>query len=167
MLVLGALALAGTFAGAAAAEEPAAKPESGTMKLDIRSEDGSKVQLEISSGWIGALLSHSDIDCDGRRDRRTREMMSSLDGQGEGGVWKGRDDDGDRVLARRSRGMLKLESADEDGDLSTVEMPWEVAQCLLAGIEPAGDLGRRIASGEARIAIDLRDDGGRVSFRIE
>jgi hypothetical protein len=162
------VALAWTLAtGAGAAPGDRAPGDPGTLKIDVRSEDGSKLKLEVASSWVGAFLDRAEIECTGKTDRRTRQMMESLQAQGEGGVWKGVDRDGDRVHARRSRGMLKLENEDEDGDVSTVEMPWEVARCLFSGVDFDGDLAGRVARGEARFAIDVRDDGDRVQLRIE
>jgi hypothetical protein len=95
-------------------------------------------------------------------------MMQSLAGQGEGGVYRFVDeDDGDQVVARRSRGALKIESTGGDGERAVVEMPWEVAQCLMLGVEPPGDLGRRIARGDARLRVDVRDRDGRVRVSLD
>lgn len=146
------------------------KTEPASFSLHVESADGDEVRIEASSGWLGALIASADVECDGDADRQTRAMMEDLRRQGEGGFHRYRDeDDGDRVTGRRSRGSLKLETRGDDGDLAVVEMPWEVAECLMMGVEPPGDLGRRISRGEAKLSIDVRegDGGDRVTLRLE
>jgi hypothetical protein len=144
--------------------------EPATFSLHVESAEGEEVRIEATSGWLGALIASADVECEGDSDRQARAMMEDLRRQGEGGVHRYRDeDDGDRVIGRRTRGALKLETRGEDGDVAVVEMPWEVAECLMLGIDPPGDLGRRIARGEAKLAIDVRegDTGDRVTLRLE
>lgn len=161
-----ALSLSPSTLRAAGDEPPGNSPAS--LHLEVKGDDGENVDLHISSGWFGALVSAAALDCDGDADGDARRMMQSLRAQGEGGVWKDRDRDGDEVLARRAKGMLKIEAAEDDGGKAYVEMPWEVAECLMLGIEPAGDLGRRLARGEAKFRIQVDDhDGGTVRFAIE
>jgi hypothetical protein len=151
-----------------AAEAPKTGASHATLHIEVEGADGENVDLHLSSGWLGALISTASIDCDADADRDARRMMESLREQGEGGVWKDRDRDGDQVLARRAKGMLKIQTTETGGDRSYLEMPWEVAECLMLGIEPAGDLGRRIASGAAKFRIQVEDrDGGGVRFAIE
>lgn len=155
-------------AGAGAAGDPPPEGGKGALHLEVRGDDGDNVDLHLSSGWLGALISTARIDCDADSDGDARRMMESLREQGEGGVWKDRERDGDQVLARRAKGMLKIQSTDGDGDRSYVEMPWEVAECLMLGVEPPGDLGRRLARGEAKFRIQVDDrDGGTVRFALE
>jgi len=151
---------------------PAAKAWAGDDKaeLELRIEhDGEeKINLQIGSTWLGGLLAMAEIECDASGDRDVRRMMASLRDQGEGGVFEYVDrHDGDRVLARRSRGNLKIETYGNDGERATVEMPWETADCLMGGVAPAGALGDRIAKGLADLKIDVRDDDSRVRLKIE
>lgn len=164
-LMVAALAL---VAGPALAGE-ASKTEPARFSLHVESAEGDEVKIEASTGWLGALIASADIECEGDADARARAMMEDLRRQGEGGYHRYRDEDGDVVVGRRSRGSLKLETRDDDGDRSIVEMPWEVAECLMMGIDPPGDLGRRIARGEAKFSIDVResDGGDRVTLRLE
>jgi hypothetical protein len=163
------VAVLAAVAGPALADE--AKPaEPVKLSLHVESAEGDEVRIEASSGWLGALIASADVECEGDSDRQARLMMEDLRRQGEGGIHRYRDeDDGDLVIGRRARGALKLETRGDDGDVAVVEMPWEVAECLLSGIDPPGDLGRRIARGEAKLAIDVREgaDGDRVSLRLE
>lgn len=154
----------------ASAAETAAKddPAPAAFHLQVRGDDGDNVDLRLSSGWLGAIVSAATLECDGDADRDARRMMESLRDQGEGGVWKDRDRDGDRVLARRAKGQLKIETTDEEGERAFLEMPWELAECLMLGISPPGDLGRRIASGEAKFRVEVAGrDGGTVRMAIE
>ncbi len=161
-----ALLLSPSTLSAAAGERPEESPAS--LHLEVTGDDGERVDLQLSSGWFGALVSAASFDCDGDADGDARRMMESLRAQGEGGVWKDRDRDGDEVLARRAKGMLKIEAAGDEGGKAYVEMPWEVAECLMLGVEPAGDLGRRVARGDAKFRIRVDDrDGGTVRFAIE
>ncbi len=161
-----ALLTAPLAVGAAETTEPESARSS--LHLEIRGDDGDNVDLHLSSGWLGAIVAAATFECDGDADRDARRMMESLRGQGEGGVWKERNGDGDRVLARRAKGQLKIETVDDEGERADVEMPWEVAECLMLGIEPAGDLGRRIASGDAKFRVQVRGrDGGTVRLAIE
>ena len=159
-----ALVSAPVLAGDAGRTEPA------KFSLHVESAEGDEVRIEASSGWLGALISSVDVECDADSDPRTRAMMEDLRRQGEGGFHRYRDEeDGERVTGRRARGSLKLETRGDDGDLAVVEMPWEVAECLMMGVEPPGDLGRRVAAGDAKLSIDVRegDGGDRVTLRLE
>lgn len=159
-----ALLAAPALAGEAKKSEPA------SFSLHVESAEGDEVRIEASSGWLGALIAAADVECEGDADGQTRAMMEDLRRQGEGGIHRYRDeDDGDLVIGRRARGSLKLETRGDDGDRAVVEMPWEVAECLMMGIDPPGDLGRRIARGEAKLSIDVRegDAGDRVTLRLE
>lgn len=166
---LAAVVLAGVLSATAAraGDEPA-KDEAARLKIQIDGEDGSSVRLDVGAGWLAGLIEAVDVECESEAEGDERAMMLSLRSQGEGGVYRYREDDeGDDVVARRSRGALKIESTDRDGERSTVEMPWEVAECLLMGVDPPGDLGRRIARGEARMRLDLRDGDGRVRISLD
>jgi len=165
-----ALVLALALPLAAAAHDPhgKGKDDHATLRVDVEDEDGTRVHFELGSGWLGALISAVDIECDADSDARTRKMMRSLRRQGEGGVYRFRDEDGDDILARRRMGQLRIETRDaDDGERAVVEMPWEVAECLISGIDPPGDLGRRIAEGDARMKIDVRDGDGRVRISLD
>ncbi len=138
------------------------------LEVDIEQDGEETLHLQIGSSWLGALLAAAEIDCERSQDRDVRKMMDSLRARGEGAVFEYRDrDDGDRVLARRSRGNLKLETFGRDGERATVEMPWETADCLMGGTAPEGDLGERIMLGLADLKIDVRDDDSRVRVKIE
>lgn len=162
-VVAGALGAPAARAG----DEPA-KTEEARLKIQIEGEDGTSVKIDLGAGWLAGLIESVDVECEGDAEGDERAMMLSLRAQGEGGVFRYREDDeGDDVVARRSRGALKLESIDGDGERSTVEMPWEVAECLMMGVDPPGDLGRRLARGEARLRLDLRDGDGRVRISLD
>jgi len=162
MLGLAPLALAAPASAGAEKETPP------TLRIRVEDDDGSRVNVDLSAGWLGAIVEAADIECEAESDRQARAMMESLDRQGEGGVHRFIDeDDGDQVVARRSRGALKLESTGRDGEVAVVEMPWEVAQCLVMGVEPPGDLGPRIARGDARLRVDVRDRDGRVRVSLD
>jgi hypothetical protein len=163
--VLATLALAVAPARADDAPSPAAGPPA-TLHIEVEDDDGGSLKLALAAGWLGALIESADIDCEPDGDRRSRAMMVSLRAQGEGGVYEFEAEDGDRVIARRSRGALKLETRGGDGERATIEMPWEAAECLILGVEPPGDLGRRIARGEARLELDAREDGSRVRISL-
>ncbi|HSM13380.1 MAG TPA: hypothetical protein VLA66_04875 [Thermoanaerobaculia bacterium] len=153
---------------AAAAHDPGESHEDhATLKVHVEGEDGESVHFELGSGWLGALISAVDIECDAEGDAETRRMMKSLREQGEGGFYRFEDDDGDDVVARRRKGQLRIETREEDGERAVVEMPWEVAECLLLGVDPPGDLGRRIAAGEAATKSDVRDGDGRVRISLD
>lgn len=158
------------LAALAAPAVPAAAEENPKANLEVNIEKDGKetLHLEIGSSWLGAILAAAEIDCERAHDRDVRRMMDSLRHQGEGGVYEYTDrDDGDRVLARRSRGNLKLETIGRDGERASVEMPWETADCLMGGVAPEGDLGQRIAAGLADLKVDIRDDDSRVRVTIE
>ncbi len=147
---------------------PAKDDHATRLKIRVEDRDGSSVHIDLASTWLTGLIRSADIACKAEADRQARAMMQALDGQGEGGVYSYTDDDdGDRVVARRSRGALKIESTDRDGKVSVVEMPWEAARCLMMGIDPPGDLGKRIARGEAKLRFDVRDRDGRVRISVE
>lgn len=168
-VALGAAAVAAAalvFAGPVSAGEDKDSPPS--LKIRVEGEDGSRVSVDVGAGWLGAILAAADIDCKAGADRQARAMMESLEAQGEGGVYRFEDeDDGDLVVARRSRGALKIESTGRDGELAVIEMPWEAAQCLMMGVDPPGDLGRRIARGDAKLRVDVRDRDGRVRISFD
>jgi hypothetical protein len=147
---------------------PAQAESKARMSIQIETDEGSKVELETGADWLQGLISGADVTCDADHDRSTRKMMSSLTRQGEGGVYHGEDEDGGDFVARRRSGMLRIEKDDDDGERMLVEMPWDVAQCLMAGIEPAGDLGKRLARGEAKLRFETEgESGARVSIRLE
>src|SRR4029450_2519346 len=120
------------------------------MSIKIETEDGAKIELETGGGWLQGLIGNADGRCEADRDRSPRQMMSSLTRQGEGGVYRGEDEDGGDFTARRRGGMLRIEKPDDDGNRTLVEMPWDVAECLMSGIEPKGDIRGRLARGEAK-----------------
>jgi len=165
-LVSSALA---AFAVLALPAVPAAAGDHGAeIEVNVEKDGEETLHLQIGSSWLAGLIAAAEIECDASGDRDVRRMMASLREQGEGGVYEYRDsDDGDRVLARRSRGNLKIETYGRDGDRATVEMPWATADCLMGGVAPAGELGDRITKGLANLKIDVRDDDSRVRLRIE
>jgi hypothetical protein len=148
---------------------PAALPaDSGpTFRLEVDDDDGEQVRLELSSGWLSALVSRVAFDCDGADDRRTRLMAETLDRRGEGSVYEYEDRDGDEVVARRSRGQLILETRERGGDHAVVEMPWPLAECLMLGREPAGGFARWLEDEGVRLHVDARDGEGRVRVRFD
>lgn len=166
-LALSTLVLLGTATAGRAAEPGEGDRQPSSLRLTIEDDDGAKVDLRVGTGWLSGLLEQVEVDCDARPDRQTRRMMDSLTEQGEGGVWSGRDDDGDRILARRSSGQLKLESTRRDGGRAVVEMPWPAAECLLLGRTPAEGLGSALGQGKARMQIEAREDGKRVRLSFD
>jgi hypothetical protein len=153
---------------AAAAHDPGDHHDDhATLKVHVEGDDGESVHFELGSGWLGALISAVDIECDAEGDADTRRMMKSLREQGEGGLYRFEDDDGDDVVARRRKGQLRIETREDDGERAVVEMPWEVAECLLLGVDPPGDLGHRIAAGDVQMKIDVRDGDGRVRISLD
>jgi hypothetical protein len=137
------------------------------LRIEIDDRDGERIDLEISTGWLGALLEKVDIDCEATDDRRTRRMARHLDNAGEGSRYRYYDQDGDDVLALRRDGRLRLETLSEDGDQAVVEMPWEAAECFLLGRQPEGGIGRLIAREGLRLKVDSRDDDGRVRVWLD
>ena len=138
------------------------------IQLQVEKDGEETLNVQIGSSWLGGLLAMAEIECEAARDRDVRRMMASLREQGEGGVFEYVDrDDGDRVLARRSRGNLKIETYGSADERATVEMPWETADCLMGGVAPAGSLGDRLAKGLADLKVDVRDNDSRVRLRIE
>ena len=136
------------------------------FRLHISGDDGDKVDLDLSLGWVAALADWADVECDADTDRETRRMAQSLDRQGEGGVYEFDDDDGDHVVARRVRGTLRIESREKRGDLAKVEIPWPLAECLMLGREPAGGLARALEKGDFRVRIE-GGDGGKVTIDVD
>lgn len=159
---LAALAAALTLIPAAAF----ASGDGSTFHLHVDSDDGDKVDIDLSLGWLATFVDWADIECDADTDADTRRMARSLDRQGERGVYEFEDDDGDQVVARRVGGRLKIESRDDDGELSKVEMPWPLAECLFLGREPKGGLGRALSKGDFRIHVQS-DDGDRVTVDVD
>lgn len=138
-----------------------------TLRLEVESDDGEEVRIELASGWLSALARHATIDCDGSDDRRTRRMARTLDRRGEGSVYEFVDSDGDQVVARRARGQLILETTDEDGDRAVVEMPWVLAECWMLGRQPADGLAGLLSDGGLALRIDARDGGDRVHVSLD
>ena len=136
-----------------------------TLHLHVDGDDG-KVDLDLSLGWLATFIDWADLECDTHTDADTRRMAKSLDRQGEGGVYEFEDDDGDAVVARRVKGALKIESRDDDGEVSKVEMPWPLAECLFLGREPKGGLGRALGDGDVRIRVEGKD-GDRVTVDVD
>lgn len=151
---------------------PAASPavagdDDRQVAIKVETADESKVELETGAGWLSGLIANADVHCEVADEKSTREMMASLTRQGEGGVYRGEDADGTDFVARRRDGMLRIDKPEDDGKRTLVEMPWEVAQCLMADVEPSGDLGKRLARGEAKLRFETSDHGARVSIRLE
>jgi len=164
-LAAGALAAALLAAPLGAGERKAAQP---AVDIHVEDEDGARVHLTLASGWLSGWLDSIHVACRTDADSQAREMMAKLETGGEGSVFEYRDaDDGARVVGRRTRGQIVIEKHERDGGRATVEMPWPAARCLMLGIAPDGELGREIASGEARLRIDVRDHGDRVRIAVE
>jgi len=159
---LAALAAALTLFPAAAF----AGSDGSTFHLRVDGDDGGRVDLDLSLGWLAAFVDWADLDCEVDTNSDTRRMARSLDRQGDGGVYEFEDDDGDEVVARRVKGALKIESRDADGELSKVEMPWPLAECLFLGREPHGGLGRALSRGDIRIRVE-GDGGDRVTIDVD
>jgi hypothetical protein len=155
------------IAGALLCVAPAAfAGDEGKLNIQIQTDEGTKISLETGAGGLRSLIAGADVRCEAENDPGSRRMMASLARQGEGGVYRGEDGDG-RYVARRRDGMMRIETRQADGGTTVVEMPWEVARCLMEGIEPAGDLGRRLARGEAKLRFEARGEGGSFSIRLE
>jgi hypothetical protein len=140
--------------------------DEGKVTLRIQTDEGTKISLETGAGSLRSLIAGTDVRCDAEHDPETRRMMASLTRQGEGGVYRGEEEDG-HYVARRRDGMMRIEKRQEDGGTTVVEMPWDVARCLMEGIAPPGDLGRRLARGEAKLRFEARGEGGSFSIRLE
>lgn len=136
------------------------------LRLHITSDDGDRVDIDLSVGWLASLLDWADVDCDADTDRDTRKMAQSLDRQGDGSRYEFVDDDGDVVVARRESGVLLLDTRDDDGEVAHVEIPWPLAECLFLGREPKEGLGRALVRDGLRIRVD-GDDGERVRISID
>jgi hypothetical protein len=161
-----ALAAALAFVSAVAL----ATDDDANLRVRISGSDGGRLDIDLPLDWITSFVDWADVECDAEPDRETRRMAQSLDRQGEGGVYEFEDDDGDEVVARRAKGMLRIESRSESreqrGELAKVEMPWPLAECLILGREPAGGLARALESGDFRVRIE-GGDGGRISIDLD
>ena len=147
---------------------PAVAGDDARMSIRIQTDEGARIELETGADWLQGVLASVDVTCEADDEPATRRMMSSLTRLGEGGVYRGEDEDGGELVARRRGGMLRIDKAGEDGERTLVEMPWEVAQCLMAGVEPAGPLGKRLARGEAKLRFETSGEkGAKVSIRLE
>jgi hypothetical protein len=140
--------------------------DSSSLHVHIDGDDGGRVDVDLSLGWLATFVDWADIECDSHTDSDTRRMARSLDRQGEGSVYEFEDDDGDNVVARRVKGALKIESRDEDGEISRVEMPWPLAECLFLGREPKGGLRSALRDGDFRIRVEGHD-GDRVAVDVD
>lgn len=138
-----------------------------SFKLEVDGDDGERVRLELSAGWLSALVRHATIDCEASDDRRTRRMAEALDRGGEGSVYEFENRDGDEVVARRTRGQLVLETRDRGGDHAVVEMPWRLAECWMLGREPAGGFARWLADEGLSLRVDSRDGEDRVRISLD
>ena len=143
-----------------------ADDDKSNLRLHIKGEDGGKLDLDLSLGWLASLVDWADIECDTQTDRQTRRMAQSLDRQGEGGVYEFENQDGDDVVARRVKSTLRIESREEHGELSTVEMPWPLAECLFLGREPRGGLAKALADGNFKVRIES-SDGSKISVDVD
>jgi hypothetical protein len=139
--------------------------DGGRLRVHISGEDGDRLDLDLSLGWVAALVDWADVECEAETDRRTRRMAQSLDRQGEGGVYEFVDDDGEEVVARRVEGTLRIESREKRGEHAKVEIPWPLAECLLLGREPDGGLARALERGNFRVRIEGED--GKVTIDVD
>ncbi len=150
---------------------PAARAEqgatSGGVRILVQGRDGGRVDISLPSGWLTGLLAEASLHCDSDVDVDARRLARSLERQGEGGVFVTHDHSGRQVVARRSEGQLKIETKNEDGDVSTLAVPWPVARCVLLGEEPEEGLGHLLARDGVEIHIDGgRHDHGRVDIKL-
>jgi hypothetical protein len=144
----------------------AADDDSPRLKMHVEGEEGGHFDLDLSAGWLKTLFSHAEIDCHGSADRDSRRMAEALDRGGEGSVYRFRDDDGRRVVARRSHGQLEIEKSEKDGGASRVEMPWVLADCLFLGHDLEGR--DRDQLGHDGIHLRVHDsDGGEVEIDFD
>ena len=150
-------------ASAFASSEHRSGDSDGSFHLHIDGDDGGKVDVELSLGWLAAFVDWSDFECDVDTDSDTRRMARALDRAGEGSVYEFEDEDGEQVAARRVDGLLKLESRNDNGKTARVAMPWPLAECLFLGREPHGGMGRALSRGDFKIKVEGRD-GGRVTI---
>jgi len=153
-------------AGALLLVAPAFAGDEGKVTLKIQTDEGTKISLETGAAGLRSLIAGAEVRCDADHDPETRRMMASLTRQGEGGVYRG-EEDGENYVARRRDGSLRIEKNQDDGGKTVIEMPWEVARCLMEGIQPAGGLGRRLARGEAKLRLESSGEGGSFSIRLE
>ncbi len=163
LVIVGVALLMGSLTGPG----PVAAGDEAKLSIKVETDEGSKIELTTGGGFLQGLIRGADVCCEADDDRETRRMMSSLARQGEGAVYRGTDEDDGDFVARRRGGMLRIEKAQDDGKRTLIEMPWDVAQCLMAGVEPKGDLARRLARGEAKLRFETGGDGASVSIRLE
>jgi hypothetical protein len=140
-----------------------------SVKIDVRSEEGNRFNLSIGTGLVSGFVrafAPMSIDCDEDRDDspRVRELYLALEKAGEPS--RGTLDDGDEFFdARRDRGMLHLTVTDDDGETATLEMPWNLARCVLGGEKISrGELVRAFESGGISIHVADGDETVRIAF---
>jgi len=139
-----------------------AAKDSGSFRLIVDGKDGGHLDLQLPTGWLTDLIASSSFECRTDSDAEARKLATSLESQGEGGVYTWTDEHGREAVARRSRGQLKVDVEEEHGKHSVLEMPWPLAECLLLGREPDGGLGKALGRGGVHIKIEGDDDGGLV-----
>jgi len=155
-------ALAGTLLFPAAS-----RADDSTFRVVVDGDDGSRVDIQLPGGWITGLLAAATIHCHSDADDDAVRMARSLARQGEGGVYSWTEDDGKEVVARRSRGQLKIETRERDGERASVEMPWVLAECVMLGHEPAEGLGHALARDGVHIRVRGSDEDGSVRIVLD
>lgn len=140
------------------ASAPATAMAAPSVRIDVRSDDGDRVHLSFGSGLVSGLVrafAPLSIDCDEDRDDepKLRELFQALDRAGDPA--RGTLRDGDELFdARREHGKLILQVTEDDGEVTSLTMPWTLARCVLGG--------ERISRGELARALDSGD----VSVRV-
>jgi len=154
-----AFALAGAFALAAPSLADS------RLRVDVRGDDGGRLNIELPGSWARAILDAVEPDCEPADEAAVLRAMRTLDRKGQGASVRFVDRDGDRIRASREGGVLRLEVVDaDDGTEAEIEMPWRAAECWLLGREPEDgvafldrDEGFRfeIVSDDARIHVSI------------
>lgn len=167
---LSTLSLAALLSAALANTPAAAAEPKGTrLTIDVHSEDGDGVHLTVGSGIVSGLVRafapHS-IDCDQDRDDqpRVRKLFLALERGGDGA--RGTLDNGDELFeARRTDGKLFLRVTGDDGEITSLSMPWSLAACVLGGERISrGELARAMDSGDFEIHVVDGDDVVSIQF---
>ena len=163
-----ALAAAALFATTLATAFAPGAAQAG-VKIDVRSEDGDRVNLSFGSGMVSGLVrafAPISIDCDENRDDepKVRELYLALERAGEPS--RGTLDNGDELFeARREHGILRLKITDDGGEVVNLKMPWNLARCVLGGETISrGELASAFESGDFSIHVEDGDETVRIEI---
>ena len=139
---LSAIAVVGLCVSPLVGARVARAGDEAKMSIKIQTEEGAKIELETSAGWLQGLIDSADVECEADEDRDTRRMMASLERQGEGGIYRGVDGDGDFV-ARRRGGMLRRNTKATPSSARTSPAAAATVIEVHAGRNPSSSIWRR------------------------